>query len=372
MTSPYQVRPCDADRTLLQARVRAGNTPQKMVLRALIVLMAADGASNATIVEELGVCVDTARKWRARFCANGIEGLADARRSGRPPVYSAGEVAGVKALACELPAETGSRCRGGAARSWPASCSPPDRAPRRPPSAAGSPRTRSSPGSTGPGSSPATRSSRPRPAACSTCTPRHLDGALGADEYVICADEKTAIQARCRCHPTSPPRPGPGHAGGARVRRGGALAYLAAWDVHRGRVSAAASTTTGIVPFAALVDQVMSHEPYASAERVFWIVDNGSSHRGEAADRPAQRAHTRTRSSSTSRPRLLAQPDRDLLLHRPAQSRHAQRLHRPQEAWTGVWTMIALGYCAASRSIAACPRWEDPLSTIQKTRLAEA
>jgi hypothetical protein len=46
MTSPYQVRPCDADRTLLQARVRAGNTPQKMVLRALIVLMAADGASN--------------------------------------------------------------------------------------------------------------------------------------------------------------------------------------------------------------------------------------------------------------------------------------------------------------------------------------
>ena len=58
MTSPYQVRPCGADRTLLQARVNAGNTPQKMVLRALIVLMAADGASNATIAEELGVCVD--------------------------------------------------------------------------------------------------------------------------------------------------------------------------------------------------------------------------------------------------------------------------------------------------------------------------
>jgi transposase len=81
------------------ARVRAGNTPQKMVLRALIVLMAADGASNATIAEELGVCVDTARKWRARFCANGIEGLADAPRSGRPPEYSAGEVARVKAWA---------------------------------------------------------------------------------------------------------------------------------------------------------------------------------------------------------------------------------------------------------------------------------
>jgi hypothetical protein len=35
---------------------------------------------------------------------------------------------------------------------------------------------------------------------------RGLQGAeLGADEYVISADEKTSIQARCRCHPTVPP-----------------------------------------------------------------------------------------------------------------------------------------------------------------------
>jgi hypothetical protein len=51
----------DADRALLEARVRAGSTPQRMVLRALIVLMAADGTTNATIAEELGVCLDTAR-----------------------------------------------------------------------------------------------------------------------------------------------------------------------------------------------------------------------------------------------------------------------------------------------------------------------
>jgi transposase len=85
--------------------VRAGKTPQKMVLRALIVLMAADGTPNATIAEELAVCLDTARKCRARFCANGVEGLVDTTRSGRPPVYSAGEVARVKAWACELPAQ---------------------------------------------------------------------------------------------------------------------------------------------------------------------------------------------------------------------------------------------------------------------------
>src|SRR4051812_14794836 len=41
--------------------------------------------------------------------------------------------------------------------------------------------------------------------------------------------------------------------------------------------------TTGIVPFARLVEQVMTQEPYKSADRVFWVVDNGSSHRGQAA-----------------------------------------------------------------------------------------
>ena len=41
--------------------------------------------------------------------------------------------------------------------------------------------------------------------------------------------------------------------------------------------------TTGIVAFGKLVDQVMQQKPYRSAPRVFWVVDNGSSHRGEAA-----------------------------------------------------------------------------------------
>lgn len=64
---------------------------------------------------------------------------------------------------------------------------------------------------------------------------------------------------------------------------GGALAYLAAYGIGQGRVFGRCETTTGIAPFTALVDQVMSQEPYASAKRVFWIVDNGSSHRGLAA-----------------------------------------------------------------------------------------
>lgn len=105
--------------------------------------------------------------------------------------------------------------------------------------------------------------------------------ALGEEEFVVCADEKTSIQARCRCHPTLPP----GRARLMRVEheyeRRGALAYLAAYDVHRAQVMGRCEDTTGIVPFARLVEQVMAAEPYASAERVFWIVDNGSSHRGK-------------------------------------------------------------------------------------------
>ena len=65
--------------------------------------------------------------------------------------------------------------------------------------------------------------------------------------------------------------------------RTGALQYLAAYDVHHARVLGRLEPTTGIEPFARLVAQVMTTEPYASADRVFWIVDNGSSHRGRAS-----------------------------------------------------------------------------------------
>ena len=113
---------------------------------------------------------------------------------------------------------------------------------------------------------------------------RKWDGTpLGARDYVISADEKTSIQARCRCHRTLPA----GKSRQLRVNhtyaRRGAIAYLAAYDVHRAKVFGRCEDTTGIEAFERLVTQVMTAEPYASADRVFWIVDNGSSHRGQAA-----------------------------------------------------------------------------------------
>ena len=81
------------------------------------------------------------------------------------------------------------------------------------------------------------------------------------------------------CPPAKPARCGVEH----DYRRGGAVAYLAAWDVRRGQVSGRCEPATGIAPFSRLVGQVMTAEPYASADRVFWIVENGFSHCGAAS-----------------------------------------------------------------------------------------
>jgi len=112
---------------------------------------------------------------------------------------------------------------------------------------------------------------------------------LHPGEFVICADEKPSIQARQRIQETLPPAP---RSRGQRVehtyQRKGALTYLAALDIgrrggRRPRVFGRSEPRGGIAPFDRLVRQVMSKEPYASARRVFWIVDNGSSHRGRKA-----------------------------------------------------------------------------------------
>lgn len=104
--------------------------------------------------------------------------------------------------------------------------------------------------------------------------------ALSGADQVISADEKTSIQARGRCHPTLPPAAGRIARVENEYKRHGALAYLAAWDVQNARIFGRCEPKTGIAPFSRLVDLVMSQEPYRSAPRVFWILDNGSSHRG--------------------------------------------------------------------------------------------
>jgi len=103
---------------------------------------------------------------------------------------------------------------------------------------------------------------------------------LKDDEFVLSADEKTSIQARRRRHSTCPAQPDAAIKVEHEYTRCGAWAYHASLDVHRAKLFGRCERKSGIAPFDRLVAQVMSQPPYTEARRVFWIVDNGSAHRG--------------------------------------------------------------------------------------------
>ena len=86
--SPFVIELSDEDRDQLDALVRRRSAEQRMVVRARIVLAAADGEENATIAEDLGVALNTVIKWRRRFFEEGMAGLVDRKRSGRPRTFS--------------------------------------------------------------------------------------------------------------------------------------------------------------------------------------------------------------------------------------------------------------------------------------------
>ena len=92
MPLPYAPRIVldDQTREHLEALVRAGSTPQAFAFRAKILLRAADQEAppNLQIAVELGCSKDTVGLWRRRFAEQGLSGLQDARRSGRPPSFS--------------------------------------------------------------------------------------------------------------------------------------------------------------------------------------------------------------------------------------------------------------------------------------------
>lgn len=76
--------------------------------------------------------------------------------------------------------------------------------------------------------------------------------ALGDDDYVVSSDEKTSIQARARRHPALAPAPGREMRVEFEYKRGGALQYRPAWDVHRAKIFGRSEQKTGIDPFGRL------------------------------------------------------------------------------------------------------------------------
>ncbi len=274
------------DRAVLEYRAGSRSVAHALVVRARIVLLAADGLQNVDISARVGVCVDSVSRWRKRFCEEGLAGLADRPRSGRPRRFGSEVVAGVKAMACEPPEQRQvplsrwssaeladqavaeglvSAISSSTVRRWlHADAIKPWRHRswifRRDPDFAA-------------------KAARVLDLYARTWN----EAPLGPDDYVISADEKSQLQALRRRHPTRPA--GPGHLAQVEFeyRRGGTLAYMGAYDVHRARLFATIADKTGIVPFMDLVDKVMTAEPYASARKVYWVVDNGSSHNGQRA-----------------------------------------------------------------------------------------
>jgi transposase len=278
------------DEVVLRARVRGLKTSYRDRQRARIVLAAVDGATNTAIAAMVGMDIKTVRKWRRRFAAAGLTGLVDQARSGRPPVFTAGQVAEVKALACELPAETADPSTGHVLplSRWSISELTGQVIERGIAEAISASTVRRwldadaiKPWQHRSWIFPRDPDFAFKAARVLDLYERRWDGAdLGEDEFVISADEKSQLQALSRRHPGTAPQPGQTRRIEFEYRRGGTLAYMAAYDVHQAKIFGQIAPKTGIEPFSDLVEHVMSQEPYASAKRVFWIVDNGSSHQG--------------------------------------------------------------------------------------------
>jgi transposase len=277
--SPFVVEVSAEERFELQRRTRCYSLTHAQVVRARIVLLAAEGWANVEIAEEVRVHVDVVSRWRKRFCAEGMAGLDDRPRSGRPRSFGPG----VKAMACEAPA----------ARDVPLS-------------RWSSTELAAQAITEGLAASLSASTVRrwlsadaikpwqyrswifPRDPDFATKAARVLDlyarvwegKKLGPNDYVISADEKSQLQALSRCHPSLAAGPGRPTRVEFEYERHGTLAYFGAYDVHHARLMGTIAPTTGIVWFSELVAKVMTTEPYASARRVFWVVDNGSSHNG--------------------------------------------------------------------------------------------
>jgi transposase len=82
-----EVRLTPADRTVLEARVRAPTTEQRDVFRARIILLAAEGRSTRSIARTLGTMPRTVSAWRGRFARAGLAGLANKAHPGPAPTY---------------------------------------------------------------------------------------------------------------------------------------------------------------------------------------------------------------------------------------------------------------------------------------------
>jgi transposase len=251
----------------LEAIVRRSSAPQALVLRARIVLLAHAGWPNARIAAELGCAVNTVRTWRRRFARGGVPALSDLPRSGRPEVYGPGVRLRIVATATSVPPEGTSV--------WTHALIAGQLA------------------GTGISASRAGRilaDLELRPHRVRGWLNRRDDDQFWAqaaavcDLYlhpppgtvVICIDEKTGIQAKCRRYPERPPRAGRAARREFEYVRNGTVSIIAALQVATGQVIAEPVTRNNSVTFTSFLHRLdQCTDPRLN---IHLICDNGSSH----------------------------------------------------------------------------------------------
>ena len=102
---PIQLDPDTRD--TLNQFIRSSSTPQSLALRSRIVLAAADGSTNQQIAASLRIPAITVGKWRRSFAIDGLEGLRDAPRPGRPPRHDLAVRHSVQTRVCQQPEAQG-------------------------------------------------------------------------------------------------------------------------------------------------------------------------------------------------------------------------------------------------------------------------
>lgn len=290
-------------RRKLERIVAARTSEQRLVLRARIVLAAADGRANAAIAAELGCSVPTVRTWRERFARRGVPGIFDRPRCGRPPVYGPSARLAVVATATTVPpigqtvwshATLAAHLR---ERGLPVSPATVGRvlneAEVRPHRVRGWLRRADDP----------TFWTR----AGQVCR-LYLDPPAGT--VLVSIDEKTGIQAKTRKYPEIPLRPGRAARREFEYVRHGTVSIIAAMDVATGQVLTQRIGRNTSAAFTAFLTTLDKHlDP---ALRIHLILDNGSSHTARAT-RAWLAAHPRFSVTYTPKARLLAEHDRTVV-----------------------------------------------------------
>ena len=280
----YRIKLSGKEKQELRQAKKKGRKDARLVIRILIILQADRGRTLAHTAEGLSCCEQTVLNWRKRFlerCSEGaVAALMDLPRSGRPVTYGAKAQAQVTAVVCETLKQ----------RQQPLSRFSVADLHRVVVKEDGLANL-----------SQATLSRmlcqnvlkpwqyrywlfpRDPDFVSKACIVLDLYAGiwegqrLGADEYLLSADEKR-IQVLARRHPSLPPIPSSVQRVEFEYERLGTVAYHAAWDVFRGQVFGYVAPTSSIETFNQLVHLVMPQTPYRTASRVFWLVDGGPGH----------------------------------------------------------------------------------------------